>query len=135
MIKYDLKCGDGHGFEAWFRDSAGFDEQHAAGEVSCPHCGSAKVEKALMAPRLAGNGRAKAEKMARMRRELTALRQKVEQNCDYVGPRFAEEARKIHYGESEARGIYGETTSEDAKALNEEGVPFASIPWLPKDNA
>lgn len=135
MIKYDLKCEQDHRFEAWFRDSAGYDEQRAAGEVTCPHCGSTAVEKAPMAPRLAGNGKAKAEMLARMRTELTALRQKVEENCDYVGPRFAEEARKIHYGESEARGIYGETSADEAKELADEGVAFSRVPWLPKDNA
>ncbi len=133
MIKYDLKCEQDHRFEAWFRNSAGFDEQKAAGEITCPECGTAKVEKALMAPRLPGKANSKLP--AALRRELIKLRKSVERDCDYVGPEFAEEARKIHYGESEARSIYGETSSEDAKALSEEGVAFAHIPWVPKENA
>ena len=131
MIKYDLKCRRGHVFEAWFRDSAAYDEQVEANEVACPDCGARKVEKAVMAPRLGKGG----EQAIEMRKALEALRAKVEADCDYVGPRFAEEARKIHYGETEARGIYGETSDEQAEALAEEGVPFARIPWVPKENA
>lgn len=131
MIKYDLKCRKGHIFEGWFRDSAAYDEQAGAGKVVCPDCGARKVEKAVMAPRL-GKG---AEQQAELRRQLRVLREKVEANCDYVGPKFADEARKIFYGETEARGIYGETTPDEAQALSEEGVPFASLPWLPKENA
>ncbi len=135
MIKYDLKCDQGHRFEAWFRDSAGFDEQKAAGEVACPTCGSLAVEKALMAPGLPSKGNASSRRMAEVHKELKALRDTVEREFDYVGPQFAEEARKIHYGETEARGIYGETSSEDAKALADEGVTFSRIPWVPKENA
>ncbi len=133
MIKYDLKCDQSHRFEAWFRNSAGFDEQQGAGEIACPECGSTKVEKALMAPRLPGKANAKTA--ASLRKELLKLRETIERDCDYVGPKFAEEARKIHYGETESRSIYGETSKEDAKALAEEGVAFASIPWVEKDNA
>ncbi|GAB5470071.1 MAG: DUF1178 family protein [Rhodospirillales bacterium] len=135
MIKYDVKCDQGHVFEGWFPNSDGFEAQRAQGEVACPVCGSQSVEKAVMAPRLPAKGNAKAQRMAEIRRELQDLRQTVETNCDYVGPRFAEEARKIHYGETEARGIYGETTKDDAKALSEEGVTFAQVPWIPKENA
>lgn len=133
MIKYDLKCEQDHRFEGWFRNSASFDEQRDAGEIACPECGTAKVEKAIMAPRLPG--KANAQTAAAVRKELAKLREAVERDCDYVGPGFAEEARKIHYGETEARSIYGETTSEDAKALADEGVGFARIPWVPKENA
>jgi len=136
MIKYDLKCRRGHLFEAWFRDSAAYDEQVEANKVACPDCGARKVEKAVMAPRLSKGGDSKGtEKAIEMRQALAELRAKVEADCDYVGPQFAEEARRIHYGEAEARGIYGETSSDEAEALAEEGVPFARIPWLPKDNA
>lgn len=135
MIKYDLQCRKGHAFEAWFRDSEAYDEQVEAGEVACPHCRSRKVEKAVMAPRLGKGAEARAKEVAAMRQQLQELRDKVEANCDYVGPQFAEEARKIHYGEVEARGIYGETTPDEAAALADEGVGFARIPWLPKDNA
>lgn len=135
MIKYDLKCRRGHVFEAWFRDSAAYDEQVEANKIACPDCGARKVEKAVMAPRVAKSDGAGSDKASEMRQALRALRAKVEADCDYVGPQFAEEARRIHYGEAEARGIYGETTGEEAEALAEEGVPFARIPWVPKDNA
>jgi hypothetical protein len=131
MIKYELKCRKGHGFEGWFRNSAAYDEQAAAGTVTCPDCGSRKVEKAIMAPRV---GKSSSE-MAELRKKLVELRKQVEANSDNVGEKFAEEARKIHYGEVEARAIYGETTDEEAESLAEEGVPFSRIPWLPKDNA
>jgi len=134
MIKYDLNCALGHRFEGWFRSSADFEEQTAAGQLSCPDCGSGEVRKGIMAPRL-GKGTPSPEAMAEVRNKLKELRQQVETNCDYVGPRFAEEARKIHYGETEARGIYGETKPEDAKALKDEGIAFSAIPWLPKENA
>jgi hypothetical protein len=149
MILYDLRCRKGHVFEAWFRDSAAYDGQVAAGGIACPTCGSKKVEKAPMAPRLsrgalteaaganaearsdAAERRAEAEtaKAAKAMRELRELRRKVEANCDYVGGAFAEEARKIHYGEAHPHNIYGETSDEEAKALNDEGVSFARIPW------
>jgi len=140
MIVYDLKCRKDHVFEAWFRDSAAYDAQADAGDVRCPVCGSKKVEKALMAPNLA---RGKAQRSAdgdtelavEQRRALIELRRQVEENCDYVGDRFPEEARKIHYGETDPRGIYGETSPDEAKALDEEGVKVQRIPWLPPENA
>ncbi len=140
MIVYDLKCRDGHQFEAWFRDSGAYDAQVGAGEVLCPVCGCANVQKALMAPNLSrGEVRAPAaqedQRAAQARRALLELRRQVESNCDYVGARFPEEARRIHYGESDPRGIYGETTSEEAEALKDEGVQVQRIPWLPPENA
>jgi hypothetical protein len=140
MIVFNLKCRKDHVFEAWFRDNETFDEQVAAGVVSCPVCGSKKIEKALMAPHVAKSGRAKETareiaKVAQAKKTLTELRRQVEENCDYVGPTFAEEARKIHYGETDERNIYGETSNEEAKALNEEGVKVQRIPWLPRENS
>ncbi|MDH3593661.1 MAG: DUF1178 family protein [Rhodospirillales bacterium] len=140
MIVYDLKCRDGHQFEAWFRDSGAYDAQVEAGEVRCPVCGCTNVQKALMAPNLSrGEASAPAAQedqgAAEARRALLELRRQVESNCDYVGARFPEEARRIHYGESDRRGIYGETTSEEAEALKEEGVEVQRIPWLPPENA
>lgn len=140
MIVFDLKCRKAHVFEAWFRDGASFDAQVAAGKVQCPVCGSKKVEKALMAPNVA-KGQARetsvsdSEKAAEIRRKLKDIRQHVEENCDYVGAQFAEEARKIHYGEEESRGIYGETSDDEAKALEEEGVAVQKVPWLPRENS
>lgn len=165
MILYDIKCRKDHVFETWFRDSAAFEEQAAAGAIACPVCGSRKVEKALMAPRLAKRGRARDDaqagpgggargepgggpggKMATQMVEGTAeaaelmgqlreLRQKVEENCDYVGGNFAEEARKIHYGEQDPRNIYGETSDQQAEELHEEGVTFNRIPWAPRHDS
>ncbi|MCH8002089.1 MAG: DUF1178 family protein [Proteobacteria bacterium] len=161
MILYDLRCRRGHVFEAWFRDSAAYDDQVEAGEVACPTCGSKKVEKAPMAPRLAKGGlskgsgetgeaqraeartaetehaeaeTAKAE-TAKAAEALRGLRRKVEDNFDYVGPQFAEEARKIHYGEADAHNIYGETSDEEAKELRDEGVAFTRIPWAPRQDS
>jgi len=140
MIVYDLKCRDGHQFEAWFRDSGAFDAQVEAGDLLCPVCGCANVQKALMAPNLSrGEASPPAAqedpRAVQARRALLELRRQVESNCDYVGARFPEEARRIHYGESDPRGIYGETTSEEAEALKEEGVEVQRIPWLPPENA
>jgi len=133
MIVYDLKCRKGHVFEAWFRDSAAYDEQATAGKVTCPSCGSRRVEKAPMAPRVAkSSGREPSPEQSRrieVRRAVQELRRKVEENFDYVGPGFAEEARRIHYGETNPRDIYGETSDEEARSLREEGVSFSRIPW------
>ncbi len=127
MIVYDLRCRKGHGFEAWFRDSAAYDAQASAGKVTCPTCGSRRVEKAPMAPRVAKGGRKDAA--AAVLHAARELQRKVEENCDYVGPDFAEEARKIHYGETDARGIYGETSDDEAKSLRDEGVEFNRVIW------
>lgn len=144
MILFELRCGEGHGFEAWFRNGEAYDAQVAANEVSCPLCGDTRIQKAPMAPRIAKGGKAsdeKAEAAAREARkreimnELAELRRKVEENCDYVGDRFPDEARRMHYGETEKRGIYGEATAEEAVELAEEGVAFSRIPWLPRTNS
>ena len=139
MIVYDLKCAGGHQFEAWFRDSAAYEAQVEADDVTCPVCGSGEVQKALMAPNLArGEPRNPAlqvdEQAVQVRQALGELRSQIEANCDYVGPRFPEEARRIHYGEADQRGIYGESTSEEADALKEEGVQVHRLPWVSRDN-
>lgn len=137
MILFELRCGNDHHFEGWFRDNSTYDAQAAAGEIACPICGDTNVAKAIMAPRLnKATGQALDVKdLAReMRRLLGEIRQKVEDNCDYVGDKFAEEARKIHYGDSEPRGIYGETTEEEAEELEEEGVAVHRIPWVGREN-
>lgn len=139
MILFDLRCPKGHVFEAWFHNSASYDSQAKAGAVSCPACGSRKVEKAPMAPRIGKGGEAARQQMAaeltEMKRQLQELRTKVETNCDYVGPQFAEEARRIHHGEVAYRDIYGEATDDEAKELADEGVEFARIPWLPRHDS
>lgn len=129
MILFELKCDGGHGFEAWFHSGAAFDRQKARGLVTCPECGDKRVEKAPMAPRLA---RAKAEPAPAPEavKALAELRQNIEKNCEHVGDRFAEEARKIHYGEGAKRNIYGDATDDQARELADEGVEFRRIPWL-----
>lgn len=140
MILFELKCASDHRFEGWFRDGRNYETQRKGGKIACPICNSRKIEKAPMAPRIAKGAFAKAGTPTKPAeapqtmavKALRELRAKVEADCDYVGPEFAEEARRIHYGETEARGIYGETTDEEAEALDEEGIDFARIPWLPR---
>ena len=147
MILFELKCQDGHGFDAWFRDGATYDAQSASGEIACPVCGDTRVVKAPMAPRIAKNTAGDPPAAAPLRSEsgsaaapipvvagelqaqLEGLRRKIEENCDPVGDRFAEEARRIHYGEAPQRNIYGQATEADAVDLAEEGIEFARIPW------
>jgi hypothetical protein len=139
MIKYELKCRKDHVFEAWFYDSASYDTQAAGGKVVCPVCNSRKVTKAPMAPRIGKSKSevavAEAKQQALALKALAEIRDHVEKNADYVGDQFAEEARKIHYGEVDKRSIYGEATKEEAKELVEEGVEVAMIPWLPRGDA
>lgn len=139
MIKYELKCRKDHVFEAWFYDSATYDKQAAGGKVVCPVCNSRKVTKAPMAPRIArskGERAAdEAKQAAAAMKALAAIRDHVEKNADYVGDQFAEEARKIHYGETDKRNIYGEASKDEAKELVEEGIDVAVIPWLPRGDA
>ncbi len=131
MIVYSLKCAKGHVFEGWFKDSAAYDGQAAEGKLVCPLCNTRKVEKAPMAPALpsAVGERSDAPAALRdMRQFVTGLRKYVQDNAEYVGSRFPEEARKIHYGETEDRHIYGEASLEDARELVEEGVDVAPLP-------
>jgi hypothetical protein len=136
MILFALRCAADHEFEGWFRDGAMFDKQSAGGKITCPQCGNNDVTKAPMAPRVARSHKAEATPSpAQLRTALQELRRHVETNCDYVGERFAEEARRIHYGESDPRGIYGETSAEDAAGLADEGIEVSRIPWLPRSDA
>ncbi|MGH6871868.1 MAG: DUF1178 family protein [Rhizomicrobium sp.] len=133
MIVYNLRCKNSHEFEGWFRDSTAFDDQAAAKKLVCPVCESRKVEKAVMAPALSGTvGKQKSEptpaEMRKMHQFVSGLRKHITENADYVGPDFPEEARKIHYGETEERHIYGEATLEEAKDLVAEGVDVAPLP-------
>jgi hypothetical protein len=168
MIRYALACDEGHAFESWFANSATYDRQVKRGLVSCPVCNSTKVEKAIMAPRVAGTkSRGDASMSAPMseapassqpsappespeanvpapvvmmssqerefRRELKELREHLTRNADYVGRRFPEEARRMHYGEVQRRSVYGEATPDQAKELHEEGVEFHPLPVLPDE--
>ncbi|HVW56384.1 MAG TPA: DUF1178 family protein [Rhizobiaceae bacterium] len=139
MIHLALRCEHDHAFDGWFRNSEDFEKQKKKGLVACPSCGSSSVDKALMAPSVS-TGRKK-EKMAlamnaaqkKAMAELKALTEKMRENADYVGDKFAEEARKIHFGEADQRGIYGEATAEEAKSLAEDGVEFMPLPIFPDD--
>ena len=156
MIRYNLICDKRHEFESWFADSGAYDKQAKRGLVSCPLCGSGKVEKAIMTPRLAGTKKrrpimAPAEQAApapaeaptpvamispqerEFRKKLKELREHLTKNADYVGQKFPEEARKMHYGETEHRSIYGEASAQDAKELHEEGIEFHPLPVLPDE--
>ena len=158
MIKYSLACDKGHGFDGWFASGDAYDKQAKRRLVTCPTCGSPKVQKALMAPGIAGTRQnKKSETSVPKRRRSTAppqaelmatqlpaeqkallaamrqLRKEVAENAEYVGSKFADEARKIHHDESPARGIYGEATPAEAKALIEEGVTVYPLPVLPED--
>jgi hypothetical protein len=149
MIRYQLQCDAAHTFEAWFGNSAAYDKQSKRGLIACPQCGSAKVDKCVMAPNIGTKANKKADTQAikaansdaahespsytELRTLMRRLRRDVEKNAEYVGPNFAEEARKIHYEETEARGIYGEATMEEAKSLQEEGVEFLPLPALPEE--
>jgi hypothetical protein len=137
MIKYALICARDHEFEGWFPSAAGYERQVEGGQITCPSCGSIEVRKGLMTPNIATSERQVKPSAPTMPQELVetmrAVRQHVIENADYVGPRFAEEARKIHFGETEARGIYGEATVAEAKALLDDGVEVAPLPKLPED--
>lgn len=152
MIRYALACDQGHTFESWFSDSVAYDKQAKRGLVTCPQCGSAKVEKSLMAPGVAGT-----KKKARtaspapssegdkapvamlspqeteFRAKLKELREHLTKNADNVGAKFPEEARKMHYGDSEHRSIYGDASPEEAKKLIDEGIEVHPLPILPED--
>jgi hypothetical protein len=143
MIHYALQCSHAHAFDGWFASSAAFDMQAERGLVECPVCGDVSVSRGLMAPAVPKKGNAVApttESVAvtgerlpdHVRAVLQKLRAEVEQNCDYVGDEFADEARRIHKGESTRRGIYGETTPDQAEALAEDGIAVARIPWVPR---
>jgi hypothetical protein len=139
LISFSLTCESAHEFEGWFRSNDDFEAQKKRKLVGCPVCGSHRIEKALMAPAVSTSR--KQEKIAlavnAQQREalaqLKALSEKVRENADYVGEKFAEEARKIHFGETEARGIYGEATPEEAKSLADDGVDFMPLPVFPDD--
>ena len=159
MIVFNLQCPKRHAFESWFKDNAAFERQSKRGLVECPFCGSAKIKKALMAPRLAGTKKSRKRdaglplpaaapagpmalgddpataKAAELYGQLVELRKHIEKNFEPVGDKFAEEARKIHYGETEKRNIYGQASAEEAQELAEEGVEIAPVPWVPDKNA
>jgi hypothetical protein len=164
MIRYALACERGHAFESWFANSAAYDKQAKRGLITCPICDSAKVEKAIMAPRISGTRKREAvpaiapaspangpvpaptpspepptpvamvsPQERELRKKLKELRDHLVKNADYVGRKFPEEARKMHYGETEHRSIYGEASPDQAKELHEEGIEFHPLPVLPDE--
>ena len=145
MIRYDLVCDKGHEFDGWFRDSDAYDKQAKRGLVSCTHCGTAKIQKQIMAPGIPSKSNKKSDNAVRMSagpadpraqammQMMRDYRKHVETNAENVGNNFAEEARKIHYKETKERGIYGQTSPDDAAALIEEGIDIHPIPVLPED--
>jgi hypothetical protein len=135
MIRYALICEHDHEFEGWFGSSGAFDEQAAQGQVECPLCASHAVRKQIMTPALAGTkarGEAKTQPTRAMMMEaMGRVRRHVEENFDNVGDRFADEARAIHQGRAEDRGIYGQATPSEVRELAEEGVQVAALPPAP----
>lgn len=164
MILYRLRCAKGHEFDSWFKDGKTYERQEKRSLIGCPSCGNAKITRAPMAPRIGKGGPGRGERVEapieapaettpkqpaapdrqmaalaqampkEMRETLLKLREQVEKNLEPVGEKFAEEARKIHYGESDKRGIYGQTTDEEAEALADEGIEFGRLPWIPRGN-
>lgn len=130
MIRFSLKCEAGHRFDSWFHSAAAFDKLAASGMLSCAVCGSPAVEKALMTPQVQNAGADAAPHPAEQ--ALAELRRRVEENADYVGTRFAREARDMHDGLIPTRAIYGEAKPEEARRLIEEGVPVAPLPFTPR---
>lgn len=154
MIRYTLACDKEHRFESWFADAAAYVALHTAGQLSCPHCGSARVAKALMAPAVSPARRVEAAKAAakaaakttagrpslaepasEIEAKLAELRRQVEENSEYVGMNFAAEARRMHEGEAPERAIYGEAKPDEARKLIEDGVPVAPLPFRPRSKA
>jgi len=143
VIKYSLICDQEHGFEAWFGSSEDYETQRKRGFVECPVCGSKDISKALMAPGVSGTKKnddtqvpmaaMQPQMPAEMVEKLREIKTHIEKNSENVGDKFPEEARKIYYGEAEARGIYGKATVEEASNLMEEGVGVLPIPELPED--
>ncbi|MBN34937.1 MAG: hypothetical protein CMM46_09205 [Rhodospirillaceae bacterium] len=156
MIVFDVKCGNDHAFEGWFADNATFQVQAEAGQIACPVCGDTSIEKTLMAPNVsttkssakgvstpaaevpaAPSGDSvmlahQKERAGQIMAMMRAVRDHVEQNFDNVGTKFADEAKKIHYGEAEKRNIYGQATKEQAQELVDDGIEFGQLPDVPK---
>ena len=145
MIVFDLQCQNDHEFESWFQNTEAFEKLAKAKQVTCPVCGDSHVTKALMAPAVSGSKKKgdktkavsskAAEQMGQYMAAVKEMRDQVEKNCDYVGDKFPEEARKIHYGEAETRNIYGEATDSESEELQEEGIEFQRVPWTPSSDA
>ena len=139
MISFNIRCANEHVFEAWFNNSAAYEEQSASGKVACPICGDSTVEKAPMAPRVnMGTSRPSATNVppvVAIREMITEIHRHVSENTEDVGGNFAEEARRIHYGETEERGIRGEASDDEVQELEEEDIDVYRLPNLPRSDA
>ncbi|WP_265500632.1 DUF1178 family protein [Paracoccus beibuensis] len=132
MIRYALRCEQGHDFDGWFRSSVGFETMRDAGQVVCAQCGSTQVDRALMAPAVTEKRVPLTAPRSKAEAALEALRKKVDETSDYVGLRFAEEARAMHEGDRPSRAIHGEARPDEARKLIEDGVPIAPLPFIPR---
>ncbi len=143
MILFDLDCENKHQFEAWFPSSIKYDEQRKKKLINCPFCNSSNIKKALMAPNLNVSSKGKDSKDVILQNKnkkslevnIKKIKKLIEKNTEDVGKNFAEEARKIHYGEKDSRSIRGETTKKEAKDLLEEGIPCVGMPWFSREDA
>ncbi len=135
MIRFSLTCADGHGFDSWFQSSDAFETLKASGHLSCVICGTARIEKAMMAPAVSSRDGVsvplKQSEPSTAEQAITAMRKHVEEHSDYVGLEFAREARAMHVGDIPERAIFGEARPDEAKALIEDGIPVAPLPFLP----
>ena len=135
MIRYALRCKNGHDFDGWFRSSDAFETMQRSAQVACAECGATEVEKSLMAPAVPAKDKPLSAPANPAETALDQLRRHVEKNSDYVGLKFADEARAIHEGRSPGRAIHGEARPEEAKKLIEDGVPVAPLPFIPRQKA
>ena len=141
MILFDLDCDNKHQFEAWFPSSSKYDEQRKKKLINCPYCNSDNVKKSLMAPNLNVISKSKDKKdntiknKKSLETKIKKFKNLIEKNTEDVGKNFAEEARKIHYGERDIKAIRGETTKKEAKELLEEGIPCINLPWVSREDA
>ena len=142
MILFDLKCDKEHKFECWFASSANYEEQLKNKMIVCPYCNSTKIEKAIMAPNIntkSAKNNIKDKKVIEtqktLEKKIKKFKKYIEKNTDNVGKNFAEEAKKIYYGETKPRPIRGESTEKETQELVEEGIPFSRLPWQSKEDA
>ena len=138
MIKYILRCKNIHEFESWFSDSNEFDKLKKKNLISCIICGSQDIEKSIMSPRIINNSNNKNQleekKYSRIKKDLSKLRQFIETNFENVGDKFHSRVRSVYYDKKKNKNIYGTTTEEERKDLEEEGIPISTVPWVEKEN-
>ena len=143
MILFDLQCDKKHKFECWFASTANYEKQLENKMIVCPYCNSTKIEKSVMAPNINTKGSSKNSKKNNKKKiernnlenQIKKFREYIEKNTDNVGKNFAEEARKIYYGETKSRPIRGESTEKEVQELEEDGIPFSQLPWQSKEDA